>query len=270
MIPSTSANPPLPPLTDTDIIHLAQQHHHSSETTTATTTAPLPPLLLSDTSHQTLLSYLHTRATTSPNPSLAVADYASALISLASSHPSLSSLFSSLLLSYASLFATHKIPHDRLSLSTIQLFATHLEAVPVPELPSIIHVITSYILQITDSEDAQMLILLPKCLQLIRTSNEIEKPHGYINSVVDTLIKSKWSKVLLVKMVEIIREFSFIDREKRRDFLGKIFDGMRDVELQDLPGLVYQLLVLASKGFSKKEVIEGIVMYFGEKFQVVC
>lgn len=112
-----------------------------------------------------------------------------------------------------------------------------------------------------------MLILLPKCLQLIRTSNEIEKPHGYINSVVDTLIKSKWSKVLLVKMVEIIREFSFIDREKRRDFLGKIFYGMRDVELQDLPGLVYQLLVLASKGFSKKEVIEGIVMYFGEKFQ---
>lgn len=112
-----------------------------------------------------------------------------------------------------------------------------------------------------------MLILLPKCLQLIRTSNEIEKPHVYINSVVDTLIKSKWSKVLLVKMVEIIREFSFIDREKRRVFLGKIFDGMRDVELQDLPGLVYQLLVLASKGFSKKEVIEGIVMYFGEKFQ---
>ncbi|KAM3323922.1 hypothetical protein P3S67_005073 [Capsicum chacoense] len=38
----------------------------------------------------------------------------------------------------------------------------------------------------------------------------------------------------------------------------------RNVHLQDLPGLVYQLLVLGSKDFCKKEVIEGIVMYFGE------
>lgn len=112
-----------------------------------------------------------------------------------------------------------------------------------------------------------MLILLPKCLELIRTSNEIEKAYEYLNSVVDSVIKAEWSKVLLVKMVEIIRDFSFMNKEKRRDFLGKVFNGMRDVDWQDLPGLVYHLLVLASKGFSKKEVIEGIVMYFGDKMQ---
>ncbi|KAF9605443.1 hypothetical protein IFM89_017462 [Coptis chinensis] len=39
---------------------------------------------------------------------------------------------------------------------------------------------------------------------------------------------------------------------------------MRKVDLQDLPSLVYQLLVLASKGFSKKDVIEGVVGFFGE------
>ncbi|KAL3505710.1 hypothetical protein ACH5RR_031092 [Cinchona calisaya] len=267
---TSSAHPPAP-LTDLDIIQLAQQsHHHSTQPTTfstATTSIQLPPFLLSESSHQTLLSYLHSRATTSPNPSSAVSEYASALISLTSLHSSLSSLLSSLLLSYTSLFTSHKIPHDRLSLSTIQLFATHLDNVPVPDLPSVVELITSFIPRITDSEDAQMLILLPKCLQLIRTSNEMENAYGYLNSVVDSVIKADWSKVLLVKMVEIIREFSFLNKEKRRDFLGKVFNGVRYVDLQDLPGLVYQLLVLASKGFSKKEVIEGIVMHFGDKMQ---
>ncbi|XP_027115991.1 uncharacterized protein [Coffea arabica] len=261
---TTSAHPP-PPLTDADIIQLAQKHPYSSSQ--STTPLPLPPFLLAEASHQTLLSYLQSRATASPNPSSAVSEYASALISLSSLHSPLSSLLSSLLLSYASLFTAHKIPHDRLSLSTIQLFSTHLDAVPVSSLPPIIDLITSYIPKITDSEDTQLLILLPKCLELIRTSNEFENAYGYVNSVVDSLIKSEWRKVLLVKMVEIIREFSFMQKEKRRDFLGKVFNGMRDVDLQDLPGLVYQLLVLASKGFSKKEVIEGIVTYFGDKVQ---
>nr|GMD38038.1 Fanconi anemia group I protein [Ipomoea batatas] len=108
----------LPPLTDTDIIQLAQLYHPQSST-------PLPQFLLSEASHETLLSYLHARAA-SPNSSLAVAEI------------------------------------------------------------------------------------------------------------------------------------------KKENFLEKVFSGMEKVELQDLPGLVYQLLVLASKGFGKRKVIEGIVMYFGE------
>ncbi|KAF5944697.1 hypothetical protein HYC85_018774 [Camellia sinensis] len=66
-------------------------------------------------------------------------------------------------------------------------------------------------------------------------------------------------------MVSIVREFSFLDKGRCGEFLDKVFGGMRDVELQDLPSLVYQLLVLASKGFSKRDVVEGIVMFFGSK-----
>ncbi|KAI8012435.1 hypothetical protein LOK49_LG06G03291 [Camellia lanceoleosa] len=55
-------------------------------------------------------------------------------------------------------------------------------------------------------------------------------------------------------MVSIVREFSFLDKGRCGEFLDKVFGGMRDVELQDLPSLVYQLLVLASKGFSKRDV----------------
>ncbi|KAI3691576.1 hypothetical protein L6452_31372 [Arctium lappa] len=43
---------------------------------------------------------------------------------------------------------------------------------------------------------------------------------------------------------------------------------MHCVELQDLPSLVYQLLVLASKGFNKREIIQGIVLFFGTKLHL--
>ncbi|XP_019158988.1 PREDICTED: Fanconi anemia group I protein homolog isoform X2 [Ipomoea nil] len=246
----------LPPLTDTDIIQLAQLYHPQSST-------PLPQFLLSEASHDTLLSYLHARAA-SPDSSLAVAEYASALLSLTHLHPSLLSLTSSLILSYTSLFCSHKIPHDCHSLSTLQLFTTHLDSVSSPDLGSILDTILCYIHQITDSEDTHILIFLSKCLQVIRTSTEIDKPIDYFNSAIDRMLNFNWSNAFLVKIVEILRDFSFLDRIKKEKILEKVFSGMEKVELQDLPGLVYQLLVLASKGFGKRKVIEGIVMYFGE------
>lgn len=114
-------------------------------------------------------------------------------------------------------------------------------------------------------EDAHVLCLLPICLQLIRTSNEVDKPVDYLNSAVDALINCEWSNILMIKMVEIVRDFSLcLDKMRKREFLEKIFAKMReDVELQDFPGLVYQLLVLATKGFGKREVMEGIVLHFG-------
>ncbi|KAL7104911.1 hypothetical protein ACP275_07G012100 [Erythranthe tilingii] len=252
--------PQPPPLTDIEIISLAQQHGDIS--------SQLPPFLLSESSHPTLLSFLHSRASAAtPNSSSSVSDYVSSLLSLISRHPSsaLSSLLPPLLHSYLSLFTSHKIPHDRNSFSTLQQLVGYIDSVEISELPKLIDSITSYLPQINDLEDAHVLILLPKCVELVRISNEIDKPVEYINSVMDALLNCEWSKVLLIKMVQIVRDFSFcIDKVRKSEFLEKIFAKMRDdVEIQDLPGLVYQLLVLATKGFGKRQVIEGVVLYFG-------
>ncbi|KAL7144432.1 hypothetical protein ABFS83_07G012200 [Erythranthe nasuta] len=252
--------PQPPPLTDIEIISLAQHHGDIS--------SQLPPFLLSESSHPTLLSFLHSRATAAtPNSSSSVSDYVSSLLSLISRHPSsaLSSLLPPLLHSYLSLFTSHKIPHDRNSLSTLQQLVGYIDSVEISELPKLIDSITSYLPQINDLEDTHLLILLPKCVELVRISNEIDKPVEYINSVIDALLNCEWSKVLLIKMVQIVRDFSScIDKVRKSEFLEKIFAKMRDdVEIQDLPGLVYQLLVLATKGFGKRQVIEGVVLYFG-------
>lgn len=252
-------SPPPPPLTDDDIVRLAREHPQ--------TFASLPAFLLSPTSHPILISYLHSRAAAAC-PSLAVADYIFSLLSLISLSPHfspLSSLFSSFLLAYIKLFNSRQIPHDVNSLKTIQLFSLHLEISPNHDLLAVADAIVSDLLQIVDQDDAQLLDLLPRCLDLIRNSEEIERGGEFVNSVVDHILGSDWSKALLVKLVSIIREISYLDKGRCREFLKKVFVGMKGVDLQDLPSLVYQLLVLASKGFSKREVIEGIVMFFGSQ-----
>ncbi|CAA0817513.1 Unknown protein [Striga hermonthica] len=250
---TSAVRPPsqTPPVTDTEIISLAQQDNpHSSQ-------------LPTDSSRAALLSFLHSRATSSS----AVSDYVSALLSLISRHPSsaLASLLPYIIHSYLSLFVSHKTPHDRTSQLIIQQFAGHLDTIEIREIPKIIDSIISYLPKIYDLDDAHVLSLLPKCIELVRISNEVNKPAEYVASVMCELLSCEWSKVLLIKMVETIRDFSpFIDKAWKRKFLEKTFTKMRDdVEIQDLPGLVYQLLVLAAKGFSKREVIEGIVLYFG-------
>ncbi|KAF8387882.1 hypothetical protein HHK36_026544 [Tetracentron sinense] len=253
-----TSNPP-PPLTDEAIVRLAQQQPQ--------TCAPLPPFLLSPTSHPTLISFLHSRCN-SPSPSLAVSEYLSSLVSLISltpQNPSLSTLLSTLLLSYLDLFDSRKIPRDRNSSKIIDLFALHLENLPKNDLTSVVDSIVSDLSQIIDPEDAQLLDLLPRSLDLIRSAEEVERGGDYVDSVIERILMADWSKVLLVKIVSLLREFSFLDKIRAREFLEKVFVGMKGVDLQDLPSLVYQLLILASKGFSKRDVIEGIVGFFGSK-----
>ncbi|KAJ9536922.1 hypothetical protein OSB04_029655 [Centaurea solstitialis] len=249
----TTANhrnpPPSPPsLSPDDIIRLAQYH---------TTT----PLHLSPSSHPTLLSHLHTL------PPSAVSEYTSSLLSLIPPSPSSSTLTTSLLNSYILLFNSNRIPRDRHSVKALHLFASVLDTVPITDLQSVSDSIVSGLDNADSPDEPQLLDLLPKCLNIVFDSTETDnKQHrDFVDSVFDRILDCNWSRALLVKLVSVIREFKFVDKGKGRRFVDKVFDNMHCVELQDLPSLVYQLLVLASKGFNKREIIEGVVLFFGTK-----
>ncbi|MBA0615092.1 hypothetical protein Godav_015277, partial [Gossypium davidsonii] len=175
--------------------------------------------------------------------------------------PTVCSLLSSLLSSYTQLFPS--LPHDSNSLRTIKNFNTLLIHVPLEDLKLVIDLVASDLSGVVSVDDAQLFDLLPQCFELIR--NAEEKGGDYVNSVVDKILDSKWSKGFLLKMVSIAKEFSFLDKTRGNEFLEKVFVGIKTVDLMDLPSLVYQLLVLASKGFNKREIIEGIVYFFGSE-----
>lgn len=256
---SAAGEPPL--LMDTDIIRIAQNLRRHQQTSSS----PLPPQLSSPRFHSTIVSHLRLRATGSPNASLAVSDYTLSLLSLISlspQSPSLSPLLATLLLSYIDLFVSCRFPHDANSLKTIQLFGTLLNVLEINDVQSVVESILSNIPKLVTLDDAHLLDLLPRCIDLIRSSNEVEQGGDFVNSAIDRVVDSVWSKGLLLKLVSLAREFVFLDTEKGMEFLEKVFEGMGELDLQDLPSLVYHLLVLASKGFCKREVVAGLVTFF--------
>lgn len=60
----------------------------------------------------------------------------------------------------------------------------------------------------------------------------------------------------------MVREL-LLDSDQTEDFLKKIFSHMKEVEPQDLPSLVYQLILLASRGH-KQVIIHGIMSFFSK------
>ncbi|KAK4742659.1 hypothetical protein SAY87_000660 [Trapa incisa] len=259
-MPAAGGDPP--PLTDKDIIRLAQSHlHHQSF-------SPVPSFLLSSHSHPILISYLTSRAAGTRNSSGAVFEYAIALLSLISLSPQtppLPSLLSSFLFTYVRIFTSRQIAHDSNAFKTIQLFSTLVHNLPIDDIQILVESILSNLAEVITLDDAHLLDLLPKCLDLIRDSDEIDRAEYVVNSLMDQLFDCVWHKGLLLKLVSLVKDFAFLRRERGVEFLEKVFKGMEHVDLQDVPSLVYQLLVLASKGFWKREVIEGIVLFFGLK-----
>ncbi|XP_024007670.1 Fanconi anemia group I protein homolog isoform X2 [Eutrema salsugineum] len=249
------------PPTDNDIVRLAQYHH-------CQTGFSLPPYLLSPASHDSLLSYLQSRSS-SPSPSKPVSEYVVALLSLISLSPNtppLSSLLASLLISYTQIFNAGKIPSDSDSLKTIQLFGTLLRYLHIKELKSVVDSILSGVSRVVTVDDAQLFDLLPVCFDLLRNPREAKASEiEYVDSAIDRVLNCEWHKGLLTKMVSLAKEFPFLDKERKSELLEKVFFGIKGIDLQDLPSLVYQLLVLASKGFCKREVIGGVVGFFGSK-----
>lgn len=115
-------------------------------------------------------------------------------------------------------------------------------------------------------DEAQLFDLLPVCFDLLRNSREAKASEiDFVNSAIDRVLSCEWSKGLLTKMVSLAKEFSFLDKGRKSELVEKVFLGIKLIDLQDLPSLVYQLLVLASKGFCKREVIGGVVGFFGSK-----
>ncbi|CAA0408588.1 unnamed protein product [Arabidopsis thaliana] len=258
-VAAAAEEPSQRPLTDKDIIRLAQYHH-------CQTGFSLPPYLLSPSSHDSLLSYLKSRSS-SPSPSKQVSEYVIALLSLISlspTTPSLCSLLASLLISYTQIFNSCKIPSDSDSLKTIQLFGTLLRYLHVKEVKSVVDSILSGVTRVITVDEAQVFDLLPVCFDLLRREGKASEI-DFVNSAIDRVLSCEWNKALLTKMVSLAKEFSFLDKGRKSELVEKVFVGIKLIDLQDLPSLVYQLLVLASKGFCKREVIGGVVGYFGSK-----
>ncbi|KAK8947102.1 hypothetical protein KSP39_PZI006391 [Platanthera zijinensis] len=226
----------LSPFTSDDIILLARNP-----------SATLPESF----SSSALLPLLH-----SPSPALL-----HSLLSLVSRSPPSPTIVYPLLLSFLRLFFSHRLPGDPDTSRAFHLLFPLLPHLDASNIPSLLDLLSSHLSDITNADEAQALDLLPHLLGLAPADADV------INTFLEKLFSIEWSKALLVKMCSLIRDCPPITRVRVSDFLHKIFAGMTDVDIQDLPSLVFQLLLLASKGISsvaRKQLITDLLRFFGE------
>lgn len=210
-------------------------------------------------SHAVLLSHL-----LSPSPSAPLPLYVSSLLALVSRtppSPSLSSFLCSLLLSFLRLFRSRQVPRDGDTSRLFHLFSLHLPTLDKAQLCSVLDLIVSDLEEVADPDDALPLDLLPRCLDLAVAAGG--EAAAAVDAVLGKILDTEWPKAVLVKVVSLLREFPAPTRARASEFLEKVFGGMKEVDVQDLPSLAYQLLLLASKGFNRRAVIGGILSFFG-------
>eukprot|EP01018_Ginkgo_biloba_P027856 Gb_08990 [translate_table: standard] len=251
--------------------------HHVKSSGFSEGSGKLEKLVLSK-DNDIILHYLDKRSK-AQDPGQAILDYIRALFFILgrmarddhSSRPA--ELLFLLVMKYLTLFQLKKIPNDRKCTDCFNFFVQEMDALPKRLLPSITELIALNLDNITGPDDGYQLQLLPRVLNLITSTLEVKVPGQdgeemvssgpeYAGFVLKRILHAKWSKIMLTRMVSILREMQ-LDKGQVEEFLHKVFSRMKGADPQDLPSLVYQLLLFASKGH-KKAVLGGIVKLFGE------
>ncbi|NXJ01298.1 FANCI protein, partial [Psophia crepitans] len=80
--------------------------------------------------------------------------------------------------------------------------------------------------------------------------------------LINTLCSSKWDPRSVIHLANMFRDIP-LSREELQFVVEKVLRMFSKLDLQEIPPLVYQLLLLSAKG-SKKTVLEGIISFFNQ------
>ncbi|KAJ8002982.1 hypothetical protein DPEC_G00164610 [Dallia pectoralis] len=85
----------------------------------------------------------------------------------------------------------------------------------------------------------------------------------YKKQLINSLCSSRWDPQSVIHLTTMFRDVSLAP-EELQFLVDKVLRMFLKLDLQEIPPLVYQLLLLAAKG-CKKQVLDGIVSYFKEQ-----
>ncbi|XP_077992604.1 Fanconi anemia group I protein-like [Glandiceps talaboti] len=111
--------------------------------------------------------------------------------------------------------------------------------------------------------------LFPKILsslaskEMVAYGNNEMSGGDYKRHVLNTLCSSKWGSECVIHLAAMFRDIP-LTNEELKFVIDKILRMFTTMDLQELPPLVYQLLLLSTKGH-KKLVLEGISSFFNDQ-----
>ncbi|KAK6475043.1 Fanconi anemia group I protein-like isoform X1 [Huso huso] len=87
----------------------------------------------------------------------------------------------------------------------------------------------------------------------------------YKKQLINSLCSSRWDPHCVIHLTSMFRDVP-VTVEELQFVVEKVLRMFSKLDLQEIPPLVYQLLLLSAKG-CKKNVLEGIIAYFNEQDQ---
>ncbi|XP_023237133.1 Fanconi anemia group I protein-like [Centruroides sculpturatus] len=89
----------------------------------------------------------------------------------------------------------------------------------------------------------------------------------YRSHLIKCLCLNKWEPECAVQVASTFREVA-LSNEELQWLIEKLLKVLQEVEMQEIPTLVYQLLLLSSKGF-RKQLLEKILFYFKNQADIL-
>uniref|UniRef100_A0A8D2CLV0 FA complementation group I n=1 Tax=Sciurus vulgaris TaxID=55149 RepID=A0A8D2CLV0_SCIVU len=117
--------------------------------------------------------------------------------------------------------------------------------------------------------NGKSLELLPIILTALATKKEnLSYGKGELSGeeckkqLINTLCSGRWDQQYVIQLTSMFKDVP-LTAEELELVVGKVLRMFSKLNLQEIPPLVYQLLVLSSKG-SRRSVLDGIITFFNE------
>uniref|UniRef100_A0A8C6HGK9 Fanconi anemia, complementation group I n=1 Tax=Mus spicilegus TaxID=10103 RepID=A0A8C6HGK9_MUSSI len=117
--------------------------------------------------------------------------------------------------------------------------------------------------------NGKSLELLPIILTALATKKEVLacgkgdlNGEEYKRQLIDTLCSVRWAQRYMIQLTSVFKDVRLTPEEMNL-VVAKVLTMFSKLNLQEIPPLVYQLLVLSSKG-SRRSVLDGIIAFFRE------
>ncbi|XP_048337616.1 Fanconi anemia group I protein [Sphaerodactylus townsendi] len=158
--------------------------------------------------------------------------------------------------------------HVEVASEIIRLLMLEVHQLPGPAL---IDLATLFIEAVRGGSllSGRSLELLPTVLTALTTSKEnLIYGKGELSGeelkkqLINTLCSSRWSRQYVIHLTSMFRDVP-LSAEELQFVVEKVLRMFPVLDLQEIPPLVYQLLLLSAKG-SKKNILEGIISFFNQ------
>ncbi|XP_067827501.1 Fanconi anemia group I protein [Heptranchias perlo] len=120
--------------------------------------------------------------------------------------------------------------------------------------------------------NGKSLDLFPTILTVLASQESLNYGGGQLNGeeykkqLINTLCSSRWDPKCVIHLTSMFRDVH-VSTEELQFVMVKVLRMFPKLDLQELPPLVYQLLLLSAKG-CKKTLLEGIITFFHQQDQL--